>query len=127
MSRSRLKVFFDGGCRPNPGPIEIAVVIRGKTYLCENLGHGTNSDAEWTALVRALDLAQSLGLEDIELVGDALEVVRNANTALQMGEARNTHEATFLALAAKAPPGRIRWIRREQNLAGIALARRHPR
>ncbi len=127
MSRSRLKVFFDGGCRPNPGPIEAAAVIRGETYLFEDLGQGTNSDAEWTALIRALDLAQSLGLNDVELVGDALEVVQDANTALQRGEARSAHEAAFLTLAAKARPARIRWIRREQNLAGIALARRHPR
>ena len=34
---------------------------------------------------------------------------------------------TFLALAAKGPPARIRWIKRTQNLAGIALAARHPR
>lgn len=127
MSRSRLKVFFDGGCRPNPGPIEAAAVIRGETYLFEDLGQGTNSDAEWTALIRAFDLAQSLGLNDVELVGDALEVVQNANTTLQRGEARSAHEAEFLALAGKARPARIRWIRREQNLAGIALARRHPR
>jgi len=36
------------------------------------------------------------------------------------------HAATFLELATKVPPGRIRWIKREQNLAGIALAALHP-
>ncbi|TDW61872.1 ribonuclease HI [Novosphingobium sp. PhB55] len=127
MSRSRLKVFFDGGCRPNPGPIEAAAVIGGAVHLFEDLGQGSNEDAEWRALNRALELAQSLGLQDIELVGDALPVVRQANETLKRGEARNRHEAEFLALVAKARPARIRWIKREQNLAGIALARRHPR
>lgn len=37
------------------------------------------------------------------------------------------HAATFLRLALLARPVRIRWIRRAQNLAGIALAARHPR
>lgn len=127
MSRSRIKVFFDGGCRPNPGPIEAAAVIRGEAHIFEDLGHGTNNDAEWTALVRALGLATSLGLRDIELIGDALPVVRRANAALKRGSPLDRHEAAFLALAAQTPPGRIRWIKREQNLAGISLARRHPR
>ncbi len=127
MSRSRLKVFFDGGCRPNPGPIEAAVVIRGEAHIFTGLGRGDNRDAEWTALIRALELVQSLGLEDVELIGDAVEIVRQADAAIKRGAPRNSHEAAFLALTEKAPPARIRWIKREQNLAGIALARRHPR
>ena len=29
MTVRRTKIFFDGGCRPNPGPIEVAVVAGG--------------------------------------------------------------------------------------------------
>ena len=120
-------MFFDGGCRPNPGRIEAAVVVRGAVYLYDDLGTGTNSDAEWVALIRALELSQSLDLSEVELVGDALEVIRQANQALKNARARPGHAATFLALAGKGPPVKIRWIKREQNLAGIALAARHPR
>lgn len=127
MARQRVKVFFDGGCRPNPGRIEAAVVVRGVEHLFDDLGIGTNSDAEWLALIRALELSRWLGLTDIELIGDALEVIRQANLALANGHAVPRHAATFLALAASTRPGRIRWIKREQNLAGIALAARHPR
>lgn len=127
MADHRLKVFFDGGCRPNPGPIEAAVVVRGVAHLFDDLGTGTNSDAEWLALIRALELSQSLGLADIVLIGDALAVIREADSTLKTGHAPHDHAARFLALAAKAPPARIRWIKREQNLAGIALAARHPR
>lgn len=127
MTRRRVKVFFDGGCRPNPGRIEAAVVIRGVEYLYEDLGTGTNTDAEWLALLAALEQAQSLGLADIELIGDALAVIQEANVALDTGRARNNHAARFLALAAKTRAARIRWIKREQNLAGICLASRHPR
>ena len=123
----RLKVFFDGGCRPNPGRIEAAVVVRGVSYLFDDLGHGTNSDAEWLALVCALKLARSMDLADIELIGDAIEVIKGANTALRIGRATDGRAAAFLAVCSDMPKPRIRWIKREQNLAGIALAARHPR
>jgi len=127
MARRRTKVFFDGGCLPNPGRMEAAVVIRGAEYIFDDLGTGTSSDAEWLALLRALELSQSLGLTDVELIGDALPVIRQANSALANGDTAQGHAATFLALANQARPARIRWIKREQNLAGIALQRRHPR
>lgn len=126
MSR-RAKVFFDGGCRPNPGRMEAAVVVRGAVHLFDDLGVGTNRDAEWLALIRALELARSLGLAEVELVGDSIDVIKQANVVLADGQALQGHAATFLALAHKAPPARIRWIKRQQNLAGIALAARHPR
>lgn len=123
----RLKVFFDGGCRPNPGRIEIAVVARGVAHVFTDCGTGTNSDAEWLALIRALEFCRDRGLEGVELIGDALEIVRQANAAMRVDHGAEPHEARFLALAAEVRPARLRWIRREQNLAGIALASRHPR
>ena len=125
--RPQLKVYFDGGCRPNPGRLEAAVVVRGVTHLFDDLGYGTSSDAEWMALISALNLTQALGLERIQFVGDSLEVVRQANRALTSGQVSNGHAATFLNLTVDARPVRIRWIKREQNLAGIALAGRHAR
>lgn len=127
MARRRVKVFFDGGCRPNPGRIEVAVVVLGVAHLFDDLGRGTNHDAEWLALIRAVDLAQTLGLTDVELIGDALDVVQQANDLLQTGHAPPGHATSFLALAANVPQVRIRWIKRGQNLAGIALAAQHPR
>jgi len=127
MARSRLKVFFDGGCRPNPGRMEAAVVIRGVAHFFDELGYGSNTDAEWLALICAIELSGSLGLTNVEFVGDALEVVQKSNTAVKSGGARLAHSAKVLALISNMPPVRIRWIKREQNLAGIALAARHPR
>jgi ribonuclease HI len=127
LPRPTIKVFFDGGCRPNPGPIEVAVVVRGARYVYDDLGTGTNSDAEWLALIRALELSQSLGLGAVDLIGDALEVIRQANHALKSAHAPHGHAADFMDLAGNGPPARIRWVKRAQNLAGIALAARHPR
>jgi len=125
--RRRLKLFFDGGCRPNPGRMEAAVVVRGVTHIFDDLGYGTNSDGEWQALLCALELAQSLGLGDVTFIGDAAEVIRQASSALRTGCAPHAHAAAFLTLATAIPEVRIRWIKRGQNLAGIALAARHPR
>ena len=102
-------------------------MVRGMVHVFDDLGHGSNSDAEWLALICALELAQSAGLVGIELIGDAAEVIEQAQQALLTGRARHGHMARFLALAAGTSVARIRWIRRGQNLAGIALAARHPR
>lgn len=119
--RRRLKVFFDGGCRPNPGPVEAAVVVRGEVRFFDDLGTGSNTDAEWQALLCAIRLARDLGEAGAEFIGDSLEVTREASLAMASGQARSVHAAAFLSLIATCRPGRIRWIRRGQNLAGIAL------
>jgi ribonuclease HI len=124
----RLKVYFDGGCRPNPGPIEAAVVARGVTHLFAGLGSGTSEDAEWRALFAALKHAQALG-GPFELIGDNAHVIAQANGTLKArSEAAQAHLARFRELAASGAPARIRWTPRSQNLAGIALdaLRRYP-
>ena len=122
----RLKVYFDGGCRPNPGPIEVAVVARGVAHFFDDLGSGTNTDAEWLALRMALQVAQALEVAEFDLIGDSLEVVRQANGASRPGsEAAAAHLARYEAAAAHRRPRQVRWTPRGQNLAGIALARRN--
>ena len=127
MTQRRTKVFFDGGARPNPGPIEAAVVLRGKAHIYDDLGEGSSHDAEWLALICALKLCQVGELSDFVLIGDALQVVDQANAALKQGSAPTGHAATFLALAMQSRPAHVRWIKRQHNLAGIALAARNPR
>ena len=121
----RLKIFFDGGCQPNPGRIEAAVVAGGIATFFDDLGYGSSEDAEWLALIEALRLGQSLESGSFDLIGDSLHVVAVANGGARCRTpASAAHLARFLAGAAVAPPARIRWIQRSQNLAGIALARR---
>lgn len=124
----RLKVYFDGGCRPNPGPMEVASVLRGVAHVRDDLGDGTNGDAEWLALIHALECAQACGAAAFDLIGDSRTVIEQANgRAKARSERDQAHLARFQALAADNPPARVRWIKREQNLAGIALNARHPR
>jgi ribonuclease HI len=123
-----IKLFFDGGCRPNPGPIESAIVRKGMTYYRHDLGNGSNSDAEWLAAIQALDVAAQNGDRDITLLGDSTLVVTQASgTARCRSVELEAHRAKFAELAASFDRVRIRHIGRAQNLAGIALARLHPR
>lgn len=124
---TRVKVFFDGGCRPNPGAMEVAVVVGGQCTIQRDLGYGTHQDAEWLALIAALRTAQALALTDFVLMGDAVAVIGPANGTVPCRGAAAAHLATLRALETKTGPARIRYVKRAQNLAGIALAQLHPR
>lgn len=59
-----LKVFTDGGSKGNPGPAAIGYVgyVDGKELFRgrEDIGIATNNDAEYTAVIRALQKAKEL-------------------------------------------------------------------
>ncbi|MCW0197971.1 reverse transcriptase-like protein [Sphingopyxis sp.] len=127
MIARRTKIYFDGGCRPNPGSMEIAVVTGGVATIERDIGAGSSLDAEWLALIAALRLARARGVTDFVLLGDAAAVIAQATGKVRAhGEAAG-HLAAFRALAGEGPAPRIRHIPRTQNLAGIALAKLHPR
>ena len=121
------KIYFDGGCRPNPGPMEIAVATGGGVLIERDIGVGSSFDAEWLALIAALRLAQEKGFQDFVLLGDAAAVIAQASGAMRARGAAAEYLAVFRTLAGEGPVPRIRHIGRAQNLAGIALAKLHPR
>lgn len=126
MRPNPLKIFFDGGCRPNPGKMETAVVARGVAYLNLECGFGTNNDAEWLALIHAADIAQMIGARDVVMLGDSALVVNQANaTAKCRGAEFRAFLARFDRLSNAFDRIKIRQISRHQNLAGIALAKSH--
>ena len=128
MPRDRLRIFFDGGCRPNPGMMEVAAVARGVPYVRTDLGIGSSELSEWQALLHAVAVARTLGADDVELVGDSASVINQANglTKCRDADMRQQLEAYRAAVAAFARV-RLRQVKRSKNLAGIALARLHPR
>ncbi len=119
-----MKLFFDGGCRPNPGEMETAVVARGKVYLQQGLGPGSGEEAEWLALLHALRVAKALGAGSVELVGDSAAVIAQANGAARCRKPElQAHLLAFREEARQLASLRVRHIKRTQNLAGIALAK----
>lgn len=78
-----LKVYFDGASRGNPGKAGAGIVvindrdeIVGK--ICSYLGEKTNNQAEYLAVLLALDYLQANDINDktIELIGDSQLVIK---------------------------------------------------
>ncbi len=75
---------FDGGSRGNPGPAGIGVTLSDESgdvlyELGEFLGTCTNNVAEYTALVRGLSAAKTLGARKVTVRADSELVVRQIN------------------------------------------------
>jgi ribonuclease HI len=49
-----LKVYFDGGCAPNPGAMRTAVVMRGVAHLDLDAGDGSSGEVQWLGQLDAL-------------------------------------------------------------------------
>jgi ribonuclease HI len=77
-------IYTDGGANPNPGPAAIGAVIKdqaGKIIGCisQSIGHATNNEAEYRAVVAALKMALKLGARQVELRSDSELLVRQVN------------------------------------------------
>ena len=122
MRNTGLKIYFDGGARPNPGMIETGIMVRGIFHHSQGLGPGDSNMAEWLALLRALQLAAKHGERNVILIGDSALIINQAkglwpcrNSALQ------GYYAEFVGLAGNFDRIRLRHVGRSHNLAGIAL------
>jgi ribonuclease HI len=76
-----LMIFSDGGARGNPGPAAIAFMIRSETgetltTYASTVGVSTNNQAEYKALLAALDTAASLKAEKVTCHLDSELVVK---------------------------------------------------
>lgn len=75
------RVFSDGGARGNPGPAAVGVLVcdaHGGVLRehHETIGEATNNIAEYRAVLKGLELARELGLEEIEYFVDSELVAR---------------------------------------------------
>jgi ribonuclease HI len=128
MSPLRLLIYTDGASRNNPGESAIGVVIKNDQQevietLSEYLGQATNNQAEYTALIRALESAQKFSPQEVQFYLDSQLVVRQ-----MMGQYR-VKDSGLMPLFMKArslyhryPKASIHHIPREQNGEADALA-----
>lgn len=75
-------IHTDGGARGNPGPAGIgAVILIGETehLLKRYIGETTNNQAEYQALIMALEEAKALGVTDADCRLDSELVVKQLN------------------------------------------------
>lgn len=83
-------IRFDGGARPNPGPAAIGYVVgvdedrpvEGNQFI----GEATNNEAEYKALIAALEAALDEGRADVDVEGDSQLIVNQVNGEWQVNE-----------------------------------------
>lgn len=77
----KVVIYTDGGARGNPGPAAIGVVINnenGEVLFKEGrcIGDTTNNQAEYQAVVLAMEKSVELGATDVELFSDSELIVK---------------------------------------------------
>jgi phosphoribosylglycinamide formyltransferase-1 len=77
----KIVAYIDGGSRGNPGPAAAGFVLSdesGNQLQAKGifLGRKTNNEAEYIALVKAIETAQQLGAEQLMIFSDSMLLVR---------------------------------------------------
>jgi len=80
----KLIIYTDGGARGNPGPAGIGVAIydaarQPVAMLSEFLGVATNNQAEYRAIIAALEKAKELGGQELEFYLDSELAAKQLN------------------------------------------------
>ncbi len=80
----KLKIYTDGGARGNPGPAGIGAVAydtKGKVIfeISQYLGETTNNQAEYRALLKAVEKAKNIGAKEVDFYLDSELVVKQLN------------------------------------------------
>jgi ribonuclease HI len=78
-------VYFDGASRGNPGPASVGWVIVTSDGIAaegsDTIGRATNNQAEYEALIRALEAARDYGFDTVEVKGDSELIVKQVTGA----------------------------------------------
>ena len=80
----RIEIACDGGSRGNPGPAAVGAVVRDLgveppavlATVSECIGETTNNVAEYTALIRGLEVAADFGASSVRVQADSELLIR---------------------------------------------------
>ncbi len=84
MTIKRLIIFTDGASKGNPGLAAIGAIIKDEqgriiTAISQGIGRATNNQAEYRAIIAALENAIKLGTSQVDMRSDSELVVRQIN------------------------------------------------
>jgi len=84
ISNRKIIIYTDGGARGNPGPAAIGLVIydENKNLIKEYskfIGEATNNQAEYQAVIYALEKAKQIKAEEIDFYLDSELLVEQLN------------------------------------------------
>jgi ribonuclease HI len=77
----KVNIYCDGASRGNPGPAAIGVIVKDRegrtlTSISRRIGLRTNNQAEYQAVIAGLEVAQYLGVRQVNLFCDSELVTR---------------------------------------------------
>ena len=122
---SRMRVYVDGAVKRHQLKGErsgyIAVVANSEKIV-ERVGAVTNNQAEYLALIRAMQMAIDRSEDDLVILSDSLLLVRQLEGKYRVkSENIKSLHAKVQALRSKFLSFAVNWIPREKNLAGKLL------
>lgn len=120
-----MKVYIDGAVRGHQFGAgnrkgQIAVVIEAESFI-EDVGDVTNNQAEYLALIKALEVIKGREIKQARIYSDSELLVKQYNGEYKV---RNPNISPFYRKAKKLSEGlrvTVSWIPRERNLAGKLL------
>jgi len=91
MPDNKIKIFTDGGSRGNPGPAAVGVVFQDQHKqiiheFSEYIGHTTNGQAEYQAIILGLKKAKSLKYRKADVFMDSQFIVEQLNGRYKIKE-----------------------------------------
>jgi ribonuclease HI len=128
MNPKRLTIYTDGASLGNPGPAAIGAVIKDGqggviSRISQRIGHATNNQAEYAAIIAALAEAIRLGAEEVVVRSDSELVVKQLNGCYKIK--KTTLKPLYqkvVRLAGSLEAFTITHIPREQNREADSLA-----
>ncbi|MEK7347358.1 MAG: ribonuclease HI family protein [Candidatus Eisenbacteria bacterium] len=124
----RYRVHTDGAARGNPGPAAIGIVVQdhaGHTIYeaSRSLGTKTNNEAEYLALIAALEYLMESRISEADFFLDSELVVKQLNGVYRVKEPRmqSLHARVTMLLNA-VPKHSFKHVRRADNARADALA-----
>ena len=121
MSTHTWNAWFDGATKQtNPGIRGIGGILKGPVgeiiEISEEVGEGTNNEAEYMALMAVLDAAIEAGVEHLVVHGDSQLVVNQVNGAwLIKSKELAPLCKTVLTLKSQIPSVTLLWVPRAEN------------
>ncbi len=124
----KVVIHTDGAAEPNPGPAAIGATIkdeRGRLIasMSRPIGRATNNQAEYRAIIAALEKALALGARQVELNSDSELVVRQIKGQYRVRkEALRPLYQRVKQLQSRLEGFTVRHIPRQQNREADKLA-----
>lgn len=125
---TEVTIYTDGASRGNPGPASIGIYVtdaegNALMELGERLGHQTNNFAEYSAVIRGLQLALEYGAKRVHLRSDSELMVKQMTGVYKVkSPAIQPLHSQAMALIRRFDNVRFEHVRREFNSTADRIA-----